>query len=280
MSVCSSVQHQLNAVVPRHLWFDRPSRGASRRPCDQAYWAPRIRGAPRSGGLCLLFLGFEIDHRGRQLGQRLVGCFLLVQRLLKQTCGIGHAELFSPCTKGAVARNFVVLDRLGGSDKPGIESRHSAKLLHDFRAFIGDAVDRLAGLSAGRLADDTENAVEAFDLTLGLPKVLVESCGLLFGLRSFRHPGQCLDDLVFGKVDVLEGLVEEITQLLLRPARATRRRFLLLRSFRHNFSWARLESACPPDQCCVTLKVPRDRSCWFAAPQPMPPYHRLVDAAP
>src|SRR6185312_1358648 len=104
------------------------------------------------------------------------------------------------------------------SDKPGIESRHSAKLLHDFRAFISDAVDRLAGLSAGRLTDDTEDAIEAFDLPLGLAKVLVESGSQLPGLRSLRHPGQRLDDLVFGKVDILERLVEEITQLLLRPA--------------------------------------------------------------
>src|SRR6185312_16092651 len=107
------------------------------------------------------------------------------------------------------------------------------------------SVDRLAGLSARRLADNTEDAVEAFDLTLGLPKVLVKSCSQLLGLRSLRHLGQCLDDLVFGKVDVLERLVEEITQLILRPARATRCRFSLLRSFRHNFSWARWKVPVP-----------------------------------
>jgi hypothetical protein len=182
--------HQPNAVVPRHLWFETPSRAASRRPCDQGLLrSPQDTRGSRSGGLGLLLLGFEVDHRGRKLGQRLIGCFLLVQRLLEQTCGIGHAELFSPGTKGAVARNFIVLDRLGGSDKPGIESRHSAKLLHDFRTFIGDAVYRLAGLSARRLADNTEDAVEAFDLTLGLPKVLIESCSQLLGLRSLRHLG-------------------------------------------------------------------------------------------
>jgi hypothetical protein len=78
-------------------------------------------------------------------------------------------------------------------------------------------------------------------------------------------------DLVFGKVDVLERLVEEITQLLLRPARATRRRFSLLRSFRHNFSWARLESACPFDQCCVTLKVPSGNEAAGLRPTPDAP---------
>jgi hypothetical protein len=66
-----------------------------------------------------------------------------------------------------------VLDRLSGNDEPGVENRHPAKLLYDFRTLISDAVDGLAGLSTGRLADDTEDAVEALDLALGLPKVLV-----------------------------------------------------------------------------------------------------------
>src|SRR5215213_7823902 len=182
---------------------------------------PGYAGAARSGGLCLFLLGFKVDHRGCKLGQRLVGGFLLVQRLLQQACGIGHAELFSPRTKGAIARNLVVLDRLGGSDKPSIESRHPAKLLHDFRTLISDAVDGLAGLPTRRLADDTEDAVEALDLTLGLPKVLVESRSQLLGLRRLGHLGQGLDEFIFSEVDVLERLVEEVAQLLLRPARAT-----------------------------------------------------------
>jgi hypothetical protein len=63
-----------------------------------------------------------------------------------------------------------MLDRLGGGEEAGVEGGHPAKLLHDFRTLISDAVDRLAGLSTGRLADDTEDAVEAFDLSLGSPE--------------------------------------------------------------------------------------------------------------
>src|SRR3954447_25341966 len=139
-----------------------------------------------------------------------------------------------------------MLDRLGSSDKPSIESRHPAKLLHDFRTFISDPVDRLAGLASRRLADNTEDAVEALDLALGLTKVLIEGCSQLFRLCRLRHLGQCLDDLVFSEIDILERLVEEVAQLLLRPTRATRRRLSLLCSFRHNFSCTpRLEVPVP-----------------------------------
>src|SRR4051812_39795492 len=126
-----------------------------------------------------------------------------------------------------------MLDRLGGSDEPGVESGHAAKLLHDFRTLVSNAIDRFAALASRRLADNTEDAGEAFDLALGLPKVLVEGCSQLLRLCRLRHLGQCLDDLVFSEVDVLERLVEEVAQLLLRPARATRRRLSFLRSFRH-----------------------------------------------
>lgn len=90
-----------------------------------------------------------------------------------------------------------MLDGLGGSEQSGVESGHPAKLLHDFRAFVGDAVDRLAGLSGRRLANDMEDAVEAFDLSLGLAKVFIEGRSQLFGLRRRRDLGKRLDYLRF-----------------------------------------------------------------------------------
>jgi hypothetical protein len=54
-------------------------------------------------------------------------------------------------TKGAIAWNFVMLERLGG-EKPRVEGGHPAKVSQDFGTLISDAVDRLAWLSTGWLA--------------------------------------------------------------------------------------------------------------------------------
>src|SRR3954468_2560436 len=38
---------------------------------------PRCYAVARSGVFCFVLLGFEVDHRGRKFGQRLIGCLLL-----------------------------------------------------------------------------------------------------------------------------------------------------------------------------------------------------------
>jgi hypothetical protein len=49
-----------------------------------------------------------------------------------------------------------MLDRLCGSDKTGVQRGYPAKLLHDFSALIGDAIDPLARLSTSWLAKDAK----------------------------------------------------------------------------------------------------------------------------
>ncbi len=85
---------------------------------------------------------------------------------------------------------------------------------HDFLALIEDAKDGVAGLAARALAQDFEHALKPFHLHFGFLAVLFEAGTKLFGRGSLGHLRQCLQDLPFGVVDVLEGVEKEIVQLL------------------------------------------------------------------
>lgn len=53
-----------------------------------------------------------------------------------------------------------MLDGLSGREEADVQRRSLLVFLHDLRAFIGNPVDRLAGLSLGLLADNFENLIE------------------------------------------------------------------------------------------------------------------------
>ena len=67
--------------------------------------------------------GFLVDDRLGDLRQGFVGCFLFIQRFLEQRGRFIQTEFFGPCAQGAVARDFVVLDRLRGGQETGVEGR-------------------------------------------------------------------------------------------------------------------------------------------------------------
>src|SRR4051812_40610400 len=77
-------------------------------------------------------------------------------------------------------------------------------------------------------------------------RCLLKAAANSLDCAAFAILGSVLIILLFGEVDVLERLMEKVAQLLLRPARATHRRFSLLRSFSHDFS-------CKPFWKCLPL---------------------------
>src|ERR1700742_1623322 len=105
-----------------------------------------------------------------------------------------------------------MFDGLGRREKACIERRHSLEVLDDLGAFFGDAVDRRTGFAPCRLADDPENLFETFHLAFGFPEMFDEGLLQLFRLCSLRHLWKRLEDLVLGKIDILERLVKEVAQ--------------------------------------------------------------------
>src|SRR3954468_14439232 len=111
-----------------------------------------------------------------------------------------------------------MFDGLCRRQQPSIERRHSLEVFHDLGAFIRNAVDGFARLAARRLADDAKHLIEPLYLTLRFPQMLVEGARQLPGLGGFRHFRQRLDDLVLREINVLQRLMKEIAQRLLRFA--------------------------------------------------------------
>ena len=126
--------------------------------------------APYEGAsVCLgCLLRCRVDGGLGELGQLLVRIAFLGKRFVEQLDCIRQAELLSPGTQGAVAADFVVLNGLGSSQEPCIQSGRSLELLDDFFAFGDDAFDRVAGLATGALADDVEDLLQALNLALSL----------------------------------------------------------------------------------------------------------------
>src|SRR5690606_40344715 len=75
-----------------------------------------------------------------------------------------------------------------------------------------DAEDGLTGLAPGRLAEDLEHLLEPLDMALALLEMLLESGFQLTRLRCLCHLRQRFHDLLFGVVDVLEGIEEQVVQ--------------------------------------------------------------------
>ncbi len=133
---------------------------------------------------------------------------------IKQGHRIFQTELLGPGFQRAVAGDLVVLDRLGGGDEAGVERLGALEVLDDGLAFLDDAEDGVAGLAAGGFADQFEHLLQALDMTFGLFEMLLEA-GLQLGrLGRLGHLGQRLDDLLFGVIDVLEGIEEQVVERL------------------------------------------------------------------
>src|SRR5882724_2033595 len=155
----------------------------------------------------------EVDCGFRERRQTHVGLLLLLQGLIQQPGGVFHAELGGPLFQRAITGNFVVLDGLRGGKHAGVKRLAALVLVHDLLALVEDALDRVAGLAARRLVEQFENLLEALDLAFGLAVVLFERRTQLVGLSGLRHFRQHLQNLLFGVVNVLQGIEEEIVEV-------------------------------------------------------------------
>jgi hypothetical protein len=107
-----------------------------------------------------------------------------------------------------------MLDRLRGSEKTGVEGGGALEIRHHLQAFVDHSVNSVAGLAFCRAINSAKNPLEPMDLALGFSFVLLERTLQILRLRSLRHLRKRLHDLVFGVIDVLQGLVEEIIEPL------------------------------------------------------------------
>ena len=112
-----------------------------------------------------------------------------------------------------------MLDGLRRGEQAGIERLGALVLVHDLLALVENAHDGIAGLAAGRLVEQFENLLEALDLAFGLVVMLLERGAQLVGGGRLRHLRQRLQDLLFGEVDVLQRIEEQIVEVfvLRRP---------------------------------------------------------------
>jgi len=98
--------------------------------------------------------------------------------------------------------------------QPRVVRRHVLVFVHDLLAFLGDAHDGVTGLALRLLVDLREYLLQAVDLALGLAEVFFEGSfksGMLGGLRHFR---QAREDLLLREIDILEGVVKQVFELL------------------------------------------------------------------
>ena len=163
------------------------------------------------------------------LGKRrelLVRRLLLLQRLLQGLNDLLTAELLRERDQGPVARHLVVLDRLRGGQHRGIAHFRVVAIAHDLLGFLEDAVHCGALHRLGVLAELLEHLLQPLHLALRFREVLLERGLELRILRLLRHCRQIFHDLVFGVVDVLQGVDEQVIKRLDRLGKQSHRLFL------------------------------------------------------
>jgi hypothetical protein len=101
-----------------------------------------------------------------------VGRLLFTQIGIKQACNVVVAEFMSPCDERPVTRNFVMLDRLRGTDHGGIEHFLVVDLASNLVGFLDEAVDGGTIRTPRLLAQLLEDRVEPCHLSFGLPQVI------------------------------------------------------------------------------------------------------------
>jgi hypothetical protein len=94
--------------------------------------------------------------------------------------------------------------------RPAFKRRRPLELFHDLFTLGDDALDCFTGLAACRLAEKLEYLIQAFDLRLSFVAVLQETCLAFLGLGGAGHFRQCLQDLLFREIDVLESIKEKV----------------------------------------------------------------------
>src|ERR1700688_35933 len=102
-----------------------------------------------------------------------------------------------------VTGHLVVFDGLTGGNKTGIDRGALAEFFDRLLTFRDDAVDRLAGLGLGPLADHLEHLFEALDLALCLFAVSRKGLLQLGVLCRLYHLGKNPIDLLFRVINIL-----------------------------------------------------------------------------
>src|SRR3954447_25584150 len=197
----------LEGVTRTHAALRRQVNAADPRPSTfSSFWVFISLCGP---------VGLRICAGFRQLRQKLIGFLLFSERLVEELDRVTHVEVSRPSAQRAVARDFIVLDRLAGGDQTGIEGVTVPKVLHDLLSLLDDAFDRLAGLSRSFLAEHFEHLFQALDMTFRLLAMLQERFFKVLGFGRFRHFGQRAHDGLFGVIDVLQRRHKKIVEGLL-----------------------------------------------------------------
>jgi hypothetical protein len=103
-----------------------------------------------------------------------------------------------------------MFDGLPRGGETGVERTFSLVFLHDLLGLVDNAQDRFTGLAARRLAELFEDLLEAFDVSFRFLTMSLESFPQLGRGSGFRHFGQCPKDLLFGEIDVFQGILKEV----------------------------------------------------------------------
>ena len=99
---------------------------------------------------------------------------------------------------------------MAGRDETGVDRWARAEFLDRFVTLGDDAINRLAGLTLGPLADDLEYLFKALDLALCLLAMGREGF-LQFGVLSgFHKLGESPINLLLRVVDILQMRQEEV----------------------------------------------------------------------
>jgi hypothetical protein len=156
----------------------------------------------------------KIDIALGNAGEELIGPLLLVERLLQKARHVLHTVLLGPGTQGAVAGNFVMLDRLRRREQTGVERVAALELSSYLIGFLDQSQDRVTGLGLRALVGQFENPFNALDVALRLPRMCLKCLAKLGRVRCLRHFRQGAHELLLGVIYVLQRLEEEIAKIL------------------------------------------------------------------
>jgi hypothetical protein len=118
-----------------------------------------------------------------ELRERLIGLPFLGESPLQQLRGLTQTKLRGPRLQRPVARDLVVLDRLGRREQTGIKSWHSLVFLHSLFPILSDTEDGRARLAPDWLADLAKHPFQTGYMFLRLLLVFQEGA-FSFGFHS------------------------------------------------------------------------------------------------
>jgi hypothetical protein len=127
----------------------------------------------------------------------LVSRLFLVQVGIEKADDIVMAEALGPCDQRAVARDFVVLDRLGGADDRGVEDFFVRDLARDFIGLADQTVDGGAFDSLRILTELLEYLLQARDLIFRLLEMVLQPFGQVAVRCLFDQLGERLSRSCF-----------------------------------------------------------------------------------